>query len=111
MQQFGVHERNYANVPANTIQDHDYVVPNGKTLLLMACAADSMEGPDTNVCVAWDIAGTPKIVLTSYADIVQSNLFLRYEGDGSKKMTIRLQNDKSEAVMMGGYFQGELIDT
>ena len=73
----------------------------------MVSAANS---PETTACIAWDAAGTPDIIISTYGDAINNNLHEEFTGDGTKILRINLSNDHTESVYIGGYWEGQLLD-
>ena len=105
---FDINERFYKTVSASSQETQDYTPADGAEFILVNAGLSSSSAPDTNVCLIWDADGTPELVMSSYSEIVHTNVNKTYVGDGSKVMRICLTNDLTEQAYLGGYWQGEV---
>ena len=106
---YDLHKRLYKNVAASSSESLDYIPIDGDTIVIDVLGANSSAAPDTNACIVWDPDGTPEILLSSYGDVVQTNLAIERLGDGVKKIRIHLVNDLTEPAYIGGFWQAEVL--
>ena len=108
---YDVNKRLYKNVAASSSETLDYVPADGEQLLVMVLGGDSSSSPETNCCVLWDQGGgAQEILFSTYADAKQENVHHLIIGDGVKILRIMLQNDLTESVLIGAYWQAEILN-
>jgi len=100
-------KRHYIEVGAGNTITSDYVVPDGQTLTLSEIGGSAVGNSAVLVCIIWDPDGTPELLLSTTHDSVQSTLHI-FNGNGSKKMQIKLINEDSIAHTIGAYYIGEV---
>lgn len=106
---FDKNERFYKQVPASSSEQYDYVPANGEKLRIINVGVSSSSIPDTTACIAWDAAGTPDIIISSYGEAKHQDIIKDVVGDGIKILRINLTNDLTEPTYMGGFWQGIIL--
>lgn len=107
--QYEVNERFYTLVAANTQEDSDYIISNGKTIELVNMGISSSAVPDTAAFISFDPDGTIEYLISSYGEIVHKQVQITLTGDGVKVIRMSLVNDLSEPTYMGAFFQGVFL--
>lgn len=103
-----VERRFFRNVAALTVVRDEYTVPNGKTLVLEKYVLNGAGTTfDATARLIWDRGGSQEELLgISHGDVSVENLSQSFVGDGTRKMTIELDNDASSQMSLGGYWRG-----
>lgn len=102
-----VRERFYSCVDANSYSDQDHIPASGDTLTIREIGGGAGIYIESVVEIWWDKGGGDESLLfATHGDTIQKNLSLRIEGDGTKKVTIRLKNDSGSVLCLGGYYNG-----
>ena len=89
----------YANVGASSTNDKELVPGPQSTYIVVG--ADYMVAPNCSVAIFWDGVSLNNIISGAYADKYSAPNLLPVEGDGTKKLTIRLENMGSTAQIFG----------
>lgn len=81
----------FKSVNSNTTEWDDVVIPSGELWFVRGADGFGLDTDGSNVAVVWDRDGTPKTLFIMYGTgsaAIEQTL----EGDGIKKLSIRLQN-------------------
>lgn len=109
MSRYDLNQRFYKKLSASTSDTFEYVPANGEKLLLVNVGVSSSSVPSTVAHICWDIDGTPEVIISSYGEVIQTNIDHLVIGDGAKKLCITLVNDLTEPTYLGAFWQGVIL--
>jgi len=101
----------FQSVPASSVSNSDYIIPNGSILLIEKIGADCPQSGSNHgnfVKIIWDPSGINQILFSTSSP----NFVLReseFIGDGVKILRISLSNRSLIALNMGGYYIGKQL--
>lgn len=102
--------KKYLSVSDSSTENYDYVIPNGKRLIIDEAGGNSSPSEiNIHFEIIWDPSGTNELILSSYGDTTQKRND-EYVGDGIKFIRIKLINTSNTSRYMGAYLLGRLID-
>lgn len=94
----------YKTVPANSEDNDPVIIPTGQTWKIQAWIGEAHPFKDTTVCIVWDHGGAGEEVVTLTHSTSNHRLDFNAVGDGTKVLSILLQNDSSGPVELGVEF-------
>ena len=97
-----INKRYYKSVAGNSIDKNEYVIPNGKFVLIRKVGGNSCFHDDVKIQVCFD----DECLFSTHGDDMQA-VEIELEGDGVKKLTIDLVNDSINSETVGGYYEGQ----
>lgn len=100
--------RHYKTVSGYSSDSNDYVIENGKKLLLEIFGGCAVLSNDIKVEIIWDATGTPEILFVTHGVVPEQHTIRELEGNGTKKLRIKLINDSSQTETFGGHWIGLL---
>jgi hypothetical protein len=105
-----IHSRaKYETVSSYDSSYDDYVPDNGEELEIRSFTGAAAYLDDTTVKLVWDRDGTPEIIVATHGD-VHILMAHKLTGDGSKKLSLVLENDTSSAHVIGGSWEAKHLN-
>lgn len=104
-----IEKRIYAQVSSLSIVRNDYTPADGEVIEFTEFMGSAAYDPDTSVRVIWDRTGTPEVLFSTYGDEMQIVSNLSKTGNGSKMISIELDNDSLTSRYLGGYWYGLIL--
>ena len=102
-----VERRFYKLVSSNSSEVDDYILANGDTLEISDVGGNAGLSEDSVIQIIWNPGGADEeIILATHGDASQEIFSKSFAGDGTKKLRIKLTNDKSVSDYIGGYWIG-----
>jgi len=94
--------RKYTQVLAESSVLEEYIIPDGKNIVLSEIGGDAARSENVKVELLW---GT-ELFFSTHGDSVQRTI-KECLGDGEKKLIIKLTNDTLVSETIGGYILGD----
>lgn len=88
-------------------EQDDYVPASGEKVLVNSFTGSASHIGKTVVKLVWDPDGTPEILAATHGDVTY-RLDKALTGDGSKKLSIILENNSTVTHTMGGQWIGRI---
>jgi len=104
-----IEKRHFTYVSASGSSQLDYVIPNGKKLVIFEFGGEASSSPETACCIGWDPAGAQECLYSTHSAGV-STCRVELTGDGSKILRINLENNLEESDHLGAWWKGILHD-
>jgi hypothetical protein len=96
-------------VNGNTTDWTDVIVPNGETWVVRGAEAAGPDLDGTNMAIVWDRTGTPEVLFLSYGTSSQA-VEKSVVGNGTKRLSIRLQNKSLLALDLFCRYHAEKVN-
>lgn len=94
----------FQSVPASSATYEDQIIPNGETWIVQHVSGAAAFSPDVRVLIVWDRGGANEEILFATHGDSTKEIDRELTGDGSKKLSIVLENDLAEAATIGGSY-------
>lgn len=105
MSKIGIDDRLYMSVEGNSVEVSEYTVPNGSKLVINRLGGNAALSSEVKVEIKFDTA----VLFSTHGDDNQE-ASIACQGDGAKKVAIRLVNDSASAETIGGHWKGYLVE-
>ena len=93
----------FESVAAYSTTTRDQVIPNGETWQVSEFQGSAAYSPDASAKVIWDRTGTPDVLASTHGDATFI-LMRNCAGDGTKKLSIVLDNQTANEQLLGGKY-------
>lgn len=103
-----IDERFYKNVAASGVPREDLTPGVGETLEILEMGGNADQTTDTVVMIVWDLGGAQEEIIFSTHGDDHQKLIKSFTGDGSKKMSIVLNNRKASIKTIGAWYTGAI---
>ncbi len=99
----------YEAVASGTAVTDDVIVPDGESWEIRTFTGNAAYVSDVAVCLVWDRGGSAEEVLAATHGDATITVGREITGDGTKKLSIMLDNQSSETHTIGAGYTGVVL--